>query len=199
MRASLRLTLWLMARFHMNVGNVIGHAETLQSPLPSRAVPVVAVPGACRLPALGHADVPHPAPRPGDAVAGVPVGRGPVWVDIRLLSDAGPVRLRVGASGRQQDAGVDREGVRMAKILTSAGAPGRSRRLASGAARCLLVRLPLPPRGGRSRSRLGARTRGGARVYRRSLRVSHRAGGRRAPGLRAQISLRIARIWTIAA
>ncbi len=31
MRSSLRLTVWLMARFGINVGNVIGHAETLRS------------------------------------------------------------------------------------------------------------------------------------------------------------------------
>ncbi len=32
MRASLRLTAWLMLRYGINVGNVIGHAETLRSP-----------------------------------------------------------------------------------------------------------------------------------------------------------------------
>ena len=32
MRASLRLTVWLMARYGISWGNVIGHAETLQSP-----------------------------------------------------------------------------------------------------------------------------------------------------------------------
>lgn len=32
MRASLRLTVWLMARFGISWGNVIGHAEILQSP-----------------------------------------------------------------------------------------------------------------------------------------------------------------------
>lgn len=32
MRASLRLTLWLMARFHIELRNVIGHAESLMSP-----------------------------------------------------------------------------------------------------------------------------------------------------------------------
>lgn len=32
MRASLRLTAWLMLRYGINVGNVIGHAEILQSP-----------------------------------------------------------------------------------------------------------------------------------------------------------------------
>ncbi len=31
-RAALRLTLWLMAKTGINVGNVIGHAETLESP-----------------------------------------------------------------------------------------------------------------------------------------------------------------------
>jgi len=32
MRASLRLTVWLMSRYGISWGNVIGHAETLQSP-----------------------------------------------------------------------------------------------------------------------------------------------------------------------
>ena len=32
MRASLRLTAWLMLRYDVNIGNVIGHAEILQSP-----------------------------------------------------------------------------------------------------------------------------------------------------------------------
>ena len=32
MRASLRLTAWLMLKYGINVGNVIGHAETLESP-----------------------------------------------------------------------------------------------------------------------------------------------------------------------
>jgi N-acetylmuramoyl-L-alanine amidase len=31
MRSSIRLTLWLMTRYGINIGNVIGHAETLQS------------------------------------------------------------------------------------------------------------------------------------------------------------------------
>jgi N-acetylmuramoyl-L-alanine amidase len=32
LRASLRLTLWLMTRFHISLPNVIGHAESLTSP-----------------------------------------------------------------------------------------------------------------------------------------------------------------------
>ncbi|HZT16912.1 MAG TPA: peptidoglycan recognition family protein [Gaiellaceae bacterium] len=32
LRASLRLTLWLMTRFHVSLPNVIGHAESLTSP-----------------------------------------------------------------------------------------------------------------------------------------------------------------------
>jgi beta-N-acetylhexosaminidase len=32
MRASLRLTAWLMVRYGIDIGNVIGHAETLESP-----------------------------------------------------------------------------------------------------------------------------------------------------------------------
>jgi len=33
MRSSLALTLWLMARFHIALANVIGHNESLSSPL----------------------------------------------------------------------------------------------------------------------------------------------------------------------
>ena len=33
MRASLALTLWLMSRYHIRLANVIGHNESLTSPL----------------------------------------------------------------------------------------------------------------------------------------------------------------------
>ncbi len=39
MRASLRLTLWLMDRFGIQIRNVIGHAETLMSPYHREAYP----------------------------------------------------------------------------------------------------------------------------------------------------------------
>jgi N-acetylmuramoyl-L-alanine amidase len=39
MRASLRLTLWLMARYHIELRNVIGHAEALMSPYHHELVP----------------------------------------------------------------------------------------------------------------------------------------------------------------
>ena len=39
MRASLRLTLWLMDRFGIQARNVIGHAETLMSPFHHEAYP----------------------------------------------------------------------------------------------------------------------------------------------------------------
>ena len=39
MRASLRLTVWLMDRFGIQARNVIGHAETLMSPFHHEAYP----------------------------------------------------------------------------------------------------------------------------------------------------------------
>ncbi len=38
-RASYRLTLWLMAKYGINVGNVIGHGESLRSPLRHEGYP----------------------------------------------------------------------------------------------------------------------------------------------------------------
>jgi beta-N-acetylhexosaminidase len=80
LRAALRLTLWLMARFGIGVGNVIGHAETLQSPYHHERY------AAWRC--LTHADWQHPDMRTFRhrlrrmaQRAGVPAGPGPVWVD----------------------------------------------------------------------------------------------------------------------
>src|SRR5437016_6533421 len=59
--------------------------------------------------------------------------------------------------------------------------------MASGAQGGLLrLRLPLPLRRGRPRSRLGTRSRGPERLYGRTLRVSHHAGDRRTPRLKRQ-------------
>ena len=80
MHSSLRLTLWLMARFHINFGNVVGHNETLYSPYRLELYPS----WRC----LVHADFPHWAmkkyrTRLRDLAArrGVPVGKGPVWTN----------------------------------------------------------------------------------------------------------------------
>jgi beta-N-acetylhexosaminidase len=80
MRSSLRLTAWLMARFGIGVGKVLGHRETLESPLRFELV------RAWRC--LVHADFPHPAMREYRTrlretvtALGVPIGAGPVWVD----------------------------------------------------------------------------------------------------------------------
>lgn len=80
MRASLRLTVWLMARFHVNVGNVIGHAEALRSPYHFELYP--------DWQCLVHADFPRRAMREyrsrlrdAASAAGVPRGPGPVWED----------------------------------------------------------------------------------------------------------------------
>ena len=80
MRSSLRLTLWLMARFHINIGNVVGHNETLYSPYRLELYPS----WRC----LVHADFPHWAMRKyrtrlRDLASkrGVPVGKGPVWTN----------------------------------------------------------------------------------------------------------------------
>jgi N-acetylmuramoyl-L-alanine amidase len=81
MRSSLRLTLWLMTKFHINIGNVIGHRESLVSPYRLELYPS----WRC----LVHADFPHPAMRKyrhrlRDLAArrGVPVGKGPVWENV---------------------------------------------------------------------------------------------------------------------
>ena len=80
MRSSIRLTLWLMQHFDINIGNVIGHAETLQSPYHHELYPS----WRC----LVHADFPHWAMhryrrrvRHLANRRGIPVGKGPVWVD----------------------------------------------------------------------------------------------------------------------
>jgi len=80
MRASLRLTVWLMARFGIAWGNVIGHAETLQSPFHEELY------DGWRC--MTHADFNrgemHIFRRRLKRVAGrldVPIGAGPHWVD----------------------------------------------------------------------------------------------------------------------
>jgi beta-N-acetylhexosaminidase len=80
MRSSLRLTLWLMQRSGINIGNVIGHRETLESPYRFELYP--------DWQCLVHADFPHGAMREyrgrlrdlADRL-GIGVGAGPVWVD----------------------------------------------------------------------------------------------------------------------
>ena len=80
MRASLRLTVWLMAKFGINVGNVVGHNETLESPHRFELYP--------SWKCLVHADFPHWAMheyrtrlRDRATASGVPLGAGPRWVD----------------------------------------------------------------------------------------------------------------------
>jgi N-acetylmuramoyl-L-alanine amidase len=80
MHASIRLTLWLMQRYGINIGNVIGHAETLESPYHHELYPS----WRC----LTHADFPHWAMhtyrhRVRDLASrqGIGVGAPPVWVD----------------------------------------------------------------------------------------------------------------------
>jgi N-acetyl-anhydromuramyl-L-alanine amidase AmpD len=80
MHSSLRLTLWLMAKFHINIGNVVGHNETLYSPYRLELYP--------SWQCLVHADFPHWAMRKyrtrlRDLASkrAVPVGKGPVWTN----------------------------------------------------------------------------------------------------------------------
>jgi beta-N-acetylhexosaminidase len=80
MRSGIRLTLWLMQRYDINIGNVIGHAETLQSRYHHELYPS----WRC----LVHADFPHWAMhkyrrriRLLASQRDIPVGKGPVWVD----------------------------------------------------------------------------------------------------------------------
>jgi N-acetylmuramoyl-L-alanine amidase len=80
MRASLRLTLWLMARYGIQLRNVIGHAESLMSPYHHELYPS----WRCQT----HADWQHADMRTYRALlraradaAGVPVGPHPRWVD----------------------------------------------------------------------------------------------------------------------
>ena len=80
MRASLRLTAWLMLRYGINVGNVIGHAEILQSRYHRERYED----WQCST----HADWNHGEmriyrkrlKRVADRL-GVPIGAGPDWVD----------------------------------------------------------------------------------------------------------------------
>lgn len=80
MRASLRLTAWLMLRYDIDVGNVIGHAEILESPYHHELVDG----WRCST----HADWNHREMRiyrdrlrrTAHRLA-IPVGAGPEWVD----------------------------------------------------------------------------------------------------------------------
>lgn len=78
MDASLELTTWLMARYGVNIGNVIGHGEALESPYHHELNPD----WRC----LVHADFRHAAmqtyrDRLRDVLrdVDVPLGDGPVW------------------------------------------------------------------------------------------------------------------------
>ena len=80
MRSSLRLTLWLVARYHIAIGNVIGHAESLMSPYHHERYPS----WRCQT----HADWQHRDMqryrhllRQRARAAGVPGGPAPDWVD----------------------------------------------------------------------------------------------------------------------
>ena len=80
MHASLRLTLWLMAKYGINIGNVNGHNETLYSSYRKELYP--------SWQCLVHADFPHWAmkeyrTRLADLASrkSVPVGAGPHWVN----------------------------------------------------------------------------------------------------------------------
>jgi N-acetylmuramoyl-L-alanine amidase len=81
MRASLDLTLWLVAKFEMQTRNVIGHGESLRSPLRYERY----AEWKCRT----HTDMSRRAMRTYRGwlrdrarAAGVPVGPAPEWVDI---------------------------------------------------------------------------------------------------------------------
>jgi N-acetylmuramoyl-L-alanine amidase-like protein len=81
MRSSLRLTLWLVAKYGIEVRNVIGHGESLQSPLRYERY--------ASWRCLTHTDMSRPAMRTYRGrlrdrarAAGVPIGPAPVWVDI---------------------------------------------------------------------------------------------------------------------
>jgi beta-N-acetylhexosaminidase len=79
MRASLRLTVWLMARYGISWGNVIGHAEILQSPFHQERY--------ASWRCLTHADwnraemrIYRTRLRRTARRLGVPLGEGPSWV-----------------------------------------------------------------------------------------------------------------------
>lgn len=78
MRSSLKLSRWLMAKYDVNIGDVIGHAESLEHPLHYERY------RSWRC--LTHADFPHRAMkeyrtrlREVAKARGVKVGAGPVW------------------------------------------------------------------------------------------------------------------------
>jgi N-acetylmuramoyl-L-alanine amidase len=80
MRASLRLTAWLMLRYDVNVGNVIGHAEILQSPYHHELYD--------EWQCSTHADwnrremrIYRRRLKRAASDLGVPLGAGPEWVD----------------------------------------------------------------------------------------------------------------------
>ena len=80
MRASLRLTSWLMLRYGINLGNVIGHAETLESPYHHERV----ASWRCSTHADWNRREMRIYRRRLKRVAGnlgVPLGAGPRWVD----------------------------------------------------------------------------------------------------------------------
>jgi beta-N-acetylhexosaminidase len=80
MRSSLRLTLWLMDRFHIQVRDVIGHAETLMSPFHHERYPS----WRCQTHAdWSHADMQRYRQRLRRLAhrVHVPVGPPPAWVD----------------------------------------------------------------------------------------------------------------------
>jgi N-acetylmuramoyl-L-alanine amidase len=79
--ASLRLTLWLVARYRIQVRNVIGHGESLDSPLRYERY--------ASWKCMTHTDFSRPAMRTyrgrlrdRATAIGVPVGPPPAWVDI---------------------------------------------------------------------------------------------------------------------
>ncbi|HET9671282.1 MAG TPA: peptidoglycan recognition family protein [Actinomycetota bacterium] len=81
MEASLRLTLWLVARFGIEVRNVIGHGESLQSPLRRERY--------ASWRCMSHSDMSRAAMRTyrgwlreRAVAAGVPIGPPPAWVDL---------------------------------------------------------------------------------------------------------------------
>ena len=81
MRASLRLTLWLVAKFGIEVRNVIGHGESLHSPLRYERY------GSWKC--MTHTDMSRQAMieyrgrlRDRARAADVPIGPAPAWVDI---------------------------------------------------------------------------------------------------------------------
>jgi hypothetical protein len=80
MRSSLRLTAWLMLRFDIDLGNVIGHNEILRSPYHRERY----ADWRCRTHADWNRREMRIYRRRLERVAndlGVPVGRGPRWVD----------------------------------------------------------------------------------------------------------------------